>query len=37
MYMDDINIFALSEKTTRNRDTTNKNIQPGYKSGIWDW
>ena len=31
--MNDIKIFTENE--TRSPDTNNKNIQPGYRSGIW--
>ena len=31
--MDDINIFTKNEKCSSY--TKNKNIQPGYKNGIW--
>ena len=37
MYMDDIKRFAKNEKRSENLDKNNKNIQPWYRNGIWDW
>ena len=34
MYIDDIKLFAKSEKKNGDSDTNNKNIQPGYRNGI---
>ena len=38
MYMDDIKLLAKKKKIWKrigNYDTINKNIQPGYREGIW--
>ena len=36
MYMDDIKIFAKTEKG-RDLDANNKNVQPENRNGIWHW
>ena len=33
--MDDIKLFAKKCKRIGDYDTDNKNIQPGYRNGIW--
>ena len=35
MYMHDIKLFAKKWKRIRDSNTNNKNIQPGYRNGIW--
>ena len=37
MYMDDIKLFEKKRKRTGDSYADNKNIQPGYKNGIWQW
>ena len=37
IYMDDIKIFIKNEKRTRDTDTDNENVQPGYRNGICHW
>ena len=35
MYMDDIKLFCKKRKRNGNSKTSNKNIQSGYRDGIW--
>ena len=35
--MDSIKVFAKNKKGTEDPDTSNKNIQPGYRNEIWHW
>ena len=35
--MDDIKVSTKKWKRTGNPNTNNKNIQPGYRNGIWHW
>ena len=38
MYVDDIEIFGKNEKKRTKKPYKNdKNIEPGYSNGTWDW